>query len=86
MKSKSETTISHKGKVIKHTIGTKIVARKKERKAVIKPSRGNQFRFVLYADGNTEPIAVSEQYKDKRSALLTLQKYFPDFKLVDRTF
>jgi uncharacterized protein YegP (UPF0339 family) len=57
-------------------------------KAVIKQvSHGklkHQFRFILYGQNN-EIIATSETYTQKHNVTELLDKYFPNFKQVDKT-
>lgn len=55
------------------------------RKAIIKPGRGKQkgnFYAVLIAD-NGEPLAHTEHRSRKHGLKKTLEKYFPDFEIVE---
>lgn len=54
------------------------------RKAIIKNSKDGKFCFILVA-GNGEPIAISETYEQKKSAIEICIKHFPDFIIQDTT-
>jgi hypothetical protein len=57
-------------------------------KAIIKPvtkgKRKGQFRFVLKAD-NGENLSPQETYTQKHNVISVLEKYFPNFTIVDQT-
>lgn len=55
------------------------------RKAIIKPGRGKQkgnFYAVLIAD-NGQPLAHTEHRVSKSRLKKVIQKYFPDFEIVE---
>lgn len=56
-------------------------------KAIIKRSgfAGLKFRFFLIGD-NGEEISRSQRYTQKHNAVEVLIKYFPNFKIEDRSY
>lgn len=53
-------------------------------KAILKRTRNSEFRFNLVG-ANGEPIATGETYTKKAMAKKTLNKYFPEFHIIDKT-
>lgn len=59
--------------------------RKARIRQAVRGSRSGQWTFRLISD-NGEPIAHSNQwYENKVDMLEVLNRYFPDFKIIDET-
>lgn len=53
-------------------------------KRITQGKQKGEFRFVLKAD-NHENLSPNETYKNKQGLMDTLEKYFPNFEIVDTT-
>lgn len=53
-------------------------------KKVTKGKKRGQFKFVLEAD-NGENLSAQETYTQKHNVIKVLEKYFPNFAIIDQT-
>jgi hypothetical protein len=65
-------------------LGKAVLQKKTWQLLLRKPTFKTHYWFNLVAN-NGEPICKSEQYTQKHNATEVIDKYFPDFLLVDET-